>query len=108
MPNHVHFILVVDGNHRYSPRAEIRLEPAVVRSPCLASPLAESLSTIARSYKAGVTRRCHEIGARSFAWQAGFHERILRGNTSVDAVRDYIASNPRNWLKDLENLGNRL
>jgi hypothetical protein len=61
-----------------------------------------------RSYKAGVTRRRHEAGLLNFAWQPGFHEHVLRGNTSVDAVRDYIASNPANWLRDLENPNNRL
>ena len=106
MPNPVHFILVLGGHHRYSPNPEIHIEPAVVRGPGLAPPLAGSLSTIVRSYK--VTRRCHEAGSRNFTWQPGFHEHILRGNTSVDAVRDYITNNPANWLKDLENPGNRL
>jgi len=108
MPNHVHFILVSGGHHRYSPNLEIHLEPAVVRGPGLAPPLAGSLSAIVRSYKAGVTRRCHETASRNFAWQPGFREHILSGNTSVDAVRDYIANNPANWLKDLENPRNRL
>jgi len=108
MPNHVHVIPVLGGGHRYSPCPEIRLEPRVLRNLALAPPLAGSLSTIVRSYKAGVTRRCHDIGLLDFAWQPGFHEHILRGNTSVDAVRDYIAHNPANWLKDLENPINRL
>jgi hypothetical protein len=71
-------------------------------------PFAGSLSTIVRSYKAGVTRRCHETGLLNFAWQPGFHEHVLRGNASVDAVRDYIARNPANWSKDLENPSIRL
>jgi len=58
-PNHVHFILVSSGHRHYSPNLEICLEPAVVPGPGLVAPLAGSLSTIVRSYKAGVTRRCH-------------------------------------------------
>jgi putative transposase len=102
MPNHLHFILVLDGCHRYSPNTKIPLAPAVDRNRGLVSPVAGSLSTIVRSYKAGVTRRCRDLGLLNFAWQPGFHEHVLRGNASVDAVR-----NPANWLKDLENPANR-
>ena len=108
MPNHAHFILVIDGRHRYSPNTKIHLKYAVVHKPRLMPPPAGSLSTIVRSYKAGVTRRCQETGLLNFAWQPRFYEHVLRGNASVDAVRDYIARNPANWSKDLENPNNRL
>jgi putative transposase len=103
MPNHVHLILVLDGNHRYSVEPGASIERAVVRKPRFLPPLSGSLSAIIRSYKAGVTRRCRDIGLRDFGWQTRFHEHILRGNIAVNAVRDYIARNPVNWLKDQEN-----
>jgi putative transposase len=107
MPNHLHFILVLDGCRRFSPNTKVPVAPAMTHIQGLVSPMAGSLSTIVRSYKAGVTRRCHDLGLPNFAWQPGFYEHVLRGNASVDAVRGYIARNPANWLKDLENSGNR-
>ena len=111
MPNHVHFILVLEGSHRYSPNINarhinVRLEPAVRRRPGLEPPRAGSLSAIVRSYKAGVPRRCHDSGMLNFAWQPGFYEHILRGNSSVEKVRDYIMNNPPRWSTDPENITN--
>jgi putative transposase len=108
MPNHVHFILVLEGAHRYSTNINVRLEPAVRRKPGLEPPRAGSLSAIVRSYKAGVTRRCHDSGSLNFAWQSGFYEHVLRGNGSVEKVRDYIMNNPASWSNDPENLSDHL
>jgi len=58
------------------------------------------LPNIVGGYKAGVSRICHAKGLSGFAWQAPFHDRILRSNASVNAVRDYIDQNPQNWLFD--------
>jgi hypothetical protein len=43
------------------------------------------------------------MGLSDFAWQARFHDHILRSNVSVNAVRDYIDHNPENWLLDPVN-----
>jgi putative transposase len=103
MPNHVHAIVVIDGQHRHSPDSEIRIEPALSNGLVLVPPKAGSLSAIVRSYKAGVTRRCHEMGLRNFAWQAGFYDHIVRANASLKVIRDYIEKNPANWPSDPEN-----
>jgi putative transposase len=102
MPNHIHAIVVIDGRHRHSPNPEIRTKP---RSNDLAliPPKAGSLAAIIRSYKAGVARRCHEMGLKTFTWQAGFYDHIVRANTSLQAIRDYIDKNPANWSQDPEN-----
>jgi hypothetical protein len=55
------------------------------------------------SYKAGVSRICHAKGLSDFAWQARFHDHILRSNASLNAVRDYIDHNPKNWRVDPDN-----
>jgi putative transposase len=96
MPNHVHSIIVIDGQHHYSPDPEplAKLRP---RSS------AAALSAIVGSYKAGVSRICHATGLAGFAWQTRFYEQILRSNAAVNAVRDYIDRNPENWLSDPDN-----
>jgi REP element-mobilizing transposase RayT len=95
MPNHLHAIIVIDGPHQFSPW------PSPSRSG-ESLPSSQSLSSIVRSFKSGVTYRWRRLGIEC-AWQARFYEHILRGNASVNAVRDYIQNNPLNWDKDQEN-----
>ena len=95
MPNHVHAIIVIEGNHPYS-TVETGLAPSPTGA-CM------RLSNIVGGYKAGVSRICHAKGLLGFAWQERFHDHILRSNASVNAVRDYIDRNPQNWLADPDN-----
>src|SRR6266478_3818939 len=90
MPNHVHAIIVIEGDHAYFP-----VETRVAASPARVH---GRLPHIVGGYKAGVGRTCHAKGLSGFAWQPRFHDHILRSNTSVNAVRDYIDHNPPNWL----------
>jgi putative transposase len=94
MPNHVHTIVVIDGRHLHSPEHGV-FPPTQTHHP--------SISAVIGGYKAGVTRRCHSQGIQDFWWQSRFHDRILRSNVSVNAVRDYIDRNPQNWLEDPNN-----
>jgi len=96
MPNPVHAIIAIAGDHVYSP-----VETGLAPSP--ASAHGRSLSTIVGSYKAGVSRTCHAKGLLAFAWQARFHDHIIRSNASLNAVRDYIDHNPKDWLLDPDN-----
>ena len=101
MPNHVHAIVIIDGEHRFSPSTE---ERATLNTPAtFVSPQAGSLSAIVRSYKAGVTLRCRNLGIKRPIWQARFHDHLLRSDKVIDAVREYIRNNPSNWDWDREN-----
>jgi REP element-mobilizing transposase RayT len=99
MPNHVHAIVMIDGNHCFSPNPKRCAPPAAG----FVSPRAGSLSAIIRSYKAGVTRQCRDLGLKRMIWQPRFHDHLLRGDTVIGAVRDYIRDNPANWGADKEN-----
>src|SRR4051794_5674058 len=91
MPNHVHAIIVIEGEHAYTPGLGFSAEqpPAAKAAP-------GSLGAIVRSYKAGVARTTRERGF-PFGWQKGYYDHILRGEKAVSAVRDYIESNPAHW-----------
>jgi REP-associated tyrosine transposase len=109
MPNHVHAIVVIEGEHAYSPKlatvgdaascvsTDERTEPTLPRRL-----LSGSLSAIVRGYKSGVSRICCVQGIQ-FQWQPRFHDHMLRSNAAVDAVRDYIERNPENWWEDPDN-----
>jgi len=77
MPNHVHAILMIHGDHCFMPNAK----PQLPIHPAFVSLAAGSLSTIFRAYKGGVARKCHELAA----------------------VREFIRNNPANWSMDREN-----
>jgi REP element-mobilizing transposase RayT len=92
MPNHIHAIIVIEG--RRSKSFGERPGGAENKSP------AGSLGDVVGAYKAGVTRACRLAELRDFAWQPRFYDRILHSNASVNAVRDYMDRNPRNWRED--------
>jgi len=102
MPNHVHAIIMIDGDHCFSPVAKMDMS-SLRNQPGFMPPAAGSLSAIVRSYKAGVTRKCRELGFKDAIWQSRFYEHILRGDKVIDAVREYIRNNPVNWGVDREN-----
>jgi REP-associated tyrosine transposase len=95
MPNHVHLLVEIDGQNLYSPSAGLGLASATTLAAT--SPKAGSLSALVRSYKSGVALRCHEIGLRNVSWQPRFYDQIVRKNSALAAVRDYVAKNPGNW-----------
>jgi REP element-mobilizing transposase RayT len=36
-------------------------------------------------------------------WQRNYHDRIIRGDISLQAIRQYIVNNPLQWHLDNEN-----
>jgi putative transposase len=102
MPNHLHAIVMIGGEHRFSPDGQMSF-PTSNTDSTFVPPKAGSLSAIIRSYKGGVTRRCHELGLEQVIWQTRFHDHLMRGDKVISAVREYIRNNPANWGVDREN-----
>ena len=91
MPNHMHGILMLadDAARSAHPPAQERF----------GRPVAGSLPTIMRLYKAVVTRRINELRNTSGApvWQRNYYEHIVRDQASLGRIRAYIANNPLRW-----------
>ena len=100
MPNHVHGIIwiaeddVVGARRRRAPTAER-----------FGAPIAGSLPTIVRSFKAITTRRINfERGTPGIpVWQRNYHDHVIRNDKSLQNIRNYIINNPFNWQMDIEN-----
>ena len=98
MPNHLHAIIAIEGEHRFSRDASVALS-AKQHNAGFLSPSAGSLPAIVRSYKAGVTLQCRRLGYNQVIWQSRFHDHILRGDAGISAVSEYIRNNPVNWAQ---------
>ena len=58
-----------------------------------------SISSIIGSYKSAVTKHANRLGYE-FAWQALFHDHIIRDEKSYQRIVNYIESNVLNWKED--------
>jgi REP element-mobilizing transposase RayT len=100
MPNHLHGIIMIDqpvGAHCIRPPTS--LEPSA-RSAPLRRP-ANSLGSIIAGFKSTVTRQINSLtSATPPLWQRNYYEHVIRNAADLDAIRDYIATNPARWDND--------
>ncbi|MGN0978319.1 MAG: transposase [Faecousia sp.] len=75
MPNHVHAIIVLQGNDT-------------------------DLSTVIGQYKSFVSRQIHVTEPGQRVWQTSYHDHVIRDQKGYERIWLYIDSNPANWEKD--------
>ena len=115
MPNHVHGIIILDKTIalKRHEALQVQSDDSVVPfngiSPmqgptkninCFSQPIKNSLSVILNQYKSSVKRWCNKNGFIKFQWQSRFYDQILHNENALEKVREYIHSNPENWLED--------
>lgn len=111
MPNHIHGILGIDN----ADGCEASCRPASVPSPD--QPLGRrfgtetgSLSRVIQAFKS-LTTNAYIDGVRHEGWlrfdgnlwQRGYYDHVIRSNRALDAIRQYIVTNPARWSDDFEN-----
>lgn len=115
MPNHLHGILILEGNN-----AELENEYHVGQGYALAK-LGQndkpnktpdqtrfqnigknSISSILGSYKSAVTKHINRLKLES-AWQVRFHDHVIRNEREYNRIQNYILTNPENWENDCFN-----
>ena len=111
MPNHVHGIIILNGNdnqtvdnvettHALSPRSITPTQPpATIGQQRFQNQGKNTLSSIIGSYKSAVTKHCNRLGF-GFAWQPRFHDHIIRDDASFQNISTYIQNNPSKWSMD--------
>ena len=127
MPNHVHAIVMIDGDADLNGRDAIyRVSGDVMPSDTGTvgtdamnldamnrvstggvthnnNPmLRKCLGAIVRGLKARVTKYANENGI-SFAWQTRFHDRIIRDCDEMNGIVQYIENNVAQWESDEMN-----
>jgi REP element-mobilizing transposase RayT len=106
MPNHVHGLLALPDVPLVIPAPPAVPANAVgkfVRHMSGLSPRRQSLGAVVRSYKSAVSKACHEAGSAVFAWQDGYYEHVVRTETELARIRQYIRDNPAQWALDHDN-----
>ncbi|MCG8372750.1 MAG: transposase [Balneolales bacterium] len=90
MPDHFHALCLIDGQqvraHGHAPRQNQKRKHNF-------GPQSKNLSALIRSFKATCTKRIRETNP-SFAWQRGFHDRIVRNEKELERIAEYIYNNP--------------
>ncbi len=84
MPNHLHGILLIDD-------AGIDL-----------GRLPATVGAIIRGYKGATTRRVTEAlpSSTGKVWQRGYYDHIIRSESDMQRIREYIVNNPLQWSLD--------
>lgn len=103
MPNHVHGIVVIDGDMVGEGIAgEGMAVPCPNKARKFGKPIAGSLPTIVGSFKSAATKRINQIrdAKGSPVWQRNYYERIIRDEAALTNIRRYIRNNPAMWHED--------
>ena len=96
MPNHVHGVLLItdpqEGRWQAAPTGRGSLKP---------------LGGLVGAFKTNATRRVNETrGTPGLpVWQRNYYERVVRSESELNRIRDYIRNNPLTWKDDPENPG---
>ncbi len=93
MPNHLHGIIVICDDVR---RGVSRNAPTKTRKP---------LGRLIGAFKTVSTKRLNESRLTEGAplWQRDFYEHVVRNEDELEAIREYIVSNPARWEEDENN-----
>jgi REP element-mobilizing transposase RayT len=97
MPNHVHIIVVIDGNKTEYDRRMVETWRAASLQDI--AKLQGWLSVVIGGLKSSITRFANEKQI-DFSWQPRFHDHIIRDNVELNHVATYIENNVANWVDD--------
>ncbi len=105
MPNHTHFIIVNVG-------ADLCVRPDCVGPQKKGGHIDPPLQGVVRWFKTMTTneyiRGVKQNGWPPFSgklWQRNYREHIVRNETELNRIREYIATNPTLWASDYLNRG---
>ncbi len=121
MPNHIHGILILNGNvgtlngnvgtlHATSLRQQQQRPSSLSQPPnpetiiknqqmANISPQSGTVSAIIRAYKSAVTKHANRLGIEN-GWQPRFHDHIIRNDIEYQRIHNNIVNNPLKWEKD--------
>ncbi len=107
MPNHIHGIVIIVGANNYSPLQSNNHLPIQSKhnSPPSANPphptgTARTIGAMVRGFKIGVTTWYRQRSVSSKIWQRNYWDHIIRNETELNRIRQYILDNPIQWERN--------
>jgi len=107
MPNHIHGILVLNGNGNVETGHALSLpqpNKKTIGQNRFQNIGKNTLSSIIGGYKSAVTKHAHRLGF-VFEWQRNYWEHIIRNDDEYQRIAQYIMDNPKKWAMDKLNGG---
>jgi REP element-mobilizing transposase RayT len=112
MPNHTHFVIwlgvgtsLADVQDRGKPRPyQIPKPEKINTTPALGDVVGAFKSLVFKVYLAWI--KINDPSRQAKFWQRNYYEHIVRNEHELNAIRQYIIDNPRNWKMDRDNLEN--
>ena len=108
MPNHIHCIIRnVGADLRVCPNN--KTEERINLGEHIGSPLHRVVqwfkTTTTNDYIRGIKQN-HWTPFHGCLWQRNYYEHIIRNDESLNRIREYILTNPKQWELDRENPAN--
>ena len=63
----------------------------------------DSLGSIIGQFKSIITKNIRRMGLIYFKWQPNYYEHIIRNDSELNRIREYILYNPLKWEYDKDN-----
>jgi putative transposase len=129
MPNHMHGIIAIEANQSYNPEFISQTDVPErfkqfmnstwgtfyqTADPPPPGPVgrdksgpyydAPALSETIRTFKSASTYQIRKTAMPNFCWQSSFHDSIIRRDSDLDQIRQYITTNPASWSNDVLNM----
>jgi len=97
MPNHFHAVIFLTECRR---RGDRRVAPTA------AGPVPQSIGAIMAGSKSAAAKRINAMRNTPGlpVWQRNYYEHVIRNDSSLNRIREYIMANPVRWDDDEENL----
>jgi len=110
MPNHFHGLLVLNAGFSVGADPCVGPEKSGAHTGAPLRRKSTSLPEVMRWFKT-MTTNAHIRGVRDEGWprfegrlwQRSYHDRIVRNETELNRLREYVANNPLRWHLDQEN-----
>ena len=90
MPNHVHLVILLNGDESLGIRNEF------------SKPLPGTIGTLIGKIKSQVTTRLRERynDPALVVWQDSYHDHVIRDESKLRRIQQYISDNPGKWIED--------
>ncbi len=101
MPNHIHAIvflsLLEDSQAPASTAGNLNCPSSGLPN------MVRRFKTFTTTQAARDTSLCDSLSRRGTLWQRSYYDHVIRNDSSLQRIRDYIVTNPLRWSLDREN-----